>query len=119
MELGSVNFNLKDFKSEHVTRIAFNLPIIGQHNFLKCIACINEYQHMINVTRINLQYYKGLYTPTEDYFASDFLLDEWIPLIPDSHGNRPPELASSQPSFLHRKRGSNLSQSSTPLNNSD
>jgi len=40
----------------------------------------------VNVTRINLSYYKGIYIPNEDYFAADFLLDEWIELIPNSQG---------------------------------
>ena len=39
--LGSASLSLKDFKSEIVTRIAFNLPMVGQNCFIKAIACID------------------------------------------------------------------------------
>jgi hypothetical protein len=34
------------------------------------------------VTRIQLKYLNGVFIPNEDYFAADFLLDEWMELIP-------------------------------------
>jgi hypothetical protein len=38
------------------------------------------------VTRIKLDYQNGIYVPNEDYFAADYLLDEWLPLIPGGGG---------------------------------
>eukprot|EP00347_Sterkiella_histriomuscorum_P010413 403376398 len=81
-ELGSATFSLIDFKNELVTRKGFNVPLFGQNCFIKAIACIDMTTHQVNVTRTNLEYYNGIYVPNEDYFASDFLLDEWMPLIP-------------------------------------
>jgi hypothetical protein len=69
-----------------VTRKAINVPIVGQHNFVKAIFCIDSTSHKVNVSKTTLSYYNGIYIPNDDYFASDFLLDEWLPLIPNRKG---------------------------------
>ena len=51
-ELGSASLNLKDFKSDLVTRQAFNIPLIGQNCLLKCIVCLDGTENKVNVTRI-------------------------------------------------------------------
>jgi hypothetical protein len=98
-ELGTVNFSLKDFHSPIVTRKAFNLPVIKNDCYLKACVCLDMTEHQINVTRIQLSYLNGVFLPPEDYFAADFLMDEWVELIPKKKkGSKKRRVSSAQPS---------------------
>jgi len=47
----------------------------------------------------------GIYIPNDDYFAGDFLPDEWLPLIPDATKYKKCEGASPPDSAMLPKSG--------------
>lgn len=111
-EITRAELSLKEFHPDFVTRKAYNVPLIGKDCYLRATVCVDMIEHQVDVSRINLSYEKGIFVPNEDYFAADFLNDEWMELVPKGFK---PKLQSAlstseslRPSRLHSRAMSSL-----------
>jgi len=60
-------------------------------------------EHQVDVSRINLNYEKGIFVPNEDYFAADFLNDEWMELVPKGFKPKLQHAISTTDSIRHSR----------------